>query len=181
VAAELRRLVPLLALMLSACWEGKPFYSRDELLAPIRPGLYRTIGTNSPSDHGVYRVSVRPDGYTLVARLDGAETQLVGFVPLPGRDGLFVAWFEELTDKLGKDEGTAYGLLERRGDEYVASFPMCSQTRALAEAAGAVFHADPKVPICGFADRASLETGLRRVAAEGPMETLRLVPAGARP
>jgi hypothetical protein len=180
VAAGPRLSALFLALLLAACWEGKPFYSKDELRAPIRPGLYRTVGTNSPSDHGGYRISVRPDGYTLIARLDGAEMELVGFVPLPRRDGLFVAWFEEQTDKLGKDEGTAYGLLERRGDEYVASFPMCSETRVIAEAAGAVFHADPKVPICGFPDRASLEAGLRRVAAEGPMETLRLVPAAAR-
>jgi hypothetical protein len=178
VAAAFRRLVPLLALILPACWVGKPFYTQDELRAPIRPGLYRTVGTDSPSDHGGYRISVRPDGYTVIARLDGAETEVVGFVPLPGRDGLFIAWFEKSPGgKWEADDGMAYGLLERRGSEYVASFPMCSETRALAEALGGVFHADPKVPICGFADRASLEAGLRRVAAEGPMETLRLVPA----
>jgi hypothetical protein len=178
VAAELRRLVPLLALFLSACWVGKPFYSKDELRAPIRPGLYRTVGTDSPSDHGPYRVSVRPDGYTTIARLDGTESEVAGFAPLAGRDGRFVAWFEE---KGGRDEAIAYGLLERRGREYVASFPMCSETRALAEAVGGVFHQDSKVPICAFADRSSLEAGLARAAAEGPMETLRLVPIEGRP
>jgi hypothetical protein len=42
----------------------------------------------------------------------------------------------------------------------------------------AVFLPDPKVPLCRFPDRASLEAALKRAAGEGPMETLRLVPAG---
>jgi hypothetical protein len=179
VAARPRLSAPFLALLLAACWAGKPFYSKSDLKAPIAPGLYRTIETASPSEHGRYRISVRPDGYTALERADSVEGELAGFAPLAGADGVFVAWFEQSSGRtLGGDEGTTYGLLERRGSEYLLSFPVCSETRALAEAAGGLFKADPKMPICLFPDRASLEAGLRRVAAEGPLEKLRLVPAG---
>lgn len=177
VSARARIWSALLPLLLTACWTGTPFYAAKEVRAPIAPGDYRTIGTDSPSDHGGYRVSVRADGYTSLAQLDGSETTVAGFAPLPGRQGLFVAWFQESLEK-GWEPGTMpYGLLERRGREYLLSFPMCSDTRALAEAAGALFQPDPKVPLCRFPDRTSLEAGLARVAAEGPMESLRLVPA----
>jgi hypothetical protein len=166
----------LLTLVLSACWTGTPFYAAKEVRAPIAAGVYRTVGTDSPSEHGRYRVTVRADGYTSLAQLDGGDTTVAGFAPLPGRDGVFVAWFQESLEK-GWEPGTLpYGLLERRGREYRVSFPMCSDTRALAEAAGALFQPDPKVPLCRFPDRASLEAALRRVADEGPMETLRLIP-----
>jgi hypothetical protein len=167
----------LLTLLLTACWTGTPFYAAKEVRAPIAPGVYRTVGTDSPSEHGLYRVSIRADGFTALAQVDGTETTVAGFAPLPGREGLFVAWFQESLEK-GWEPGTMpYGLLEHRGREYRVSFPMCSDTRALAEAAGALVQPDPKVPLCRFPDRASLEAGLRRVAGEGPMETLRLIPA----
>ena len=175
MGARLLALLPAVVL-LWGCWTGAPFYSRAELRAPVPPGLYRTIGTDSPSDHDRYRVSVRRDGYTSFARIDGGDTALAGFVPLPGSRTLFVAWFEEGGARGNDDSIRAYGLLERRGREFLASFPMCSETRAMAEAAGAVFLPDPKVPLCRFPDRASLEAALKRVAAEGPTETLRLVP-----
>jgi hypothetical protein len=175
MAASPRLSVLLPVLLLAACWTGKPFYSKDDLRAPIAPGLYRAIESGSSGEHGRYRISIRPDGYTAVARLDGGETELTGFATLPGRDGTFVAWSEE---SRREGEGVTYGLLERRGAEYMMSFPMCSETRALAEAAGGIFGADQKVPMCVFPDRARLEAGLRRVASEGPMESLRLVPIG---
>ena len=179
MAAGSRAWSALLALpLLAGCWTGTSFYAPQEVRAPIAPGIYRTVGTGSPSNQGRYRLSIRGDGYTSVAQVDGSETTVAGFAPLPGRDGPFVAWFQESVEK-GWEPGTMpYGLLERRGREYVLSFPMCSETRALAEAAGAVFLPDPKVPLCRFSDRASLEAGLRRAAEEGPMESLRLVPAG---
>ena len=176
MAAPFRLAALLPALFLAACWAGKPFYSKDELRAPIAPGLYRAIEVDSSQEQDRYRVSIRRDGYTIVAKDGGAEPELAGFVPLPGRDGTFVAWLEEA--KRGGDEGVTYGLLERRGSEYRVSFPVCSETRAIAEAAGGVFGDDPKVKMCYFRTRASLEAGLRRVAAEGPMESLRLVPVG---
>jgi hypothetical protein len=178
VATRSRLSAPLLALLLAGCWAGKPFYSREDLRAPIPPGVYRTIKTDSPRDQDRYRIIVRPDGYTALARLDGGEKEVAGFAPLPGRDGLFVAWFEESPGKQQDDASVTYGLLERRGPEFRVSFPMCSETRSIAEAVGGVFQPDPKVPMCGFPDRASLEAGLRRVAVEGPMESLRLVPIG---
>jgi hypothetical protein len=179
VPLRLSLAAPLLALLLAGCWAGKPFYSKSELEAPIAPGLYRTIEEASSSEHGRYRISVRPDGYTALKRADSAEAELAGFAALPGADGTFVAWFEESSGRpVGVDEGTTYGLLQRQGAGYVLSFPVCSETRALAEAAGGSFKADPKVPMCLFPDRASLEAGLRRVAAEGPLEKLRLVPVG---
>ena len=70
-----------------------------------------------------------------------------------------------------------YGLLDKRGSDYRLGFPMCKETRSIAEAVGAAFVPDPKVPTCDFRDRASLETGLKRVAAEGAIEFARLVPA----
>jgi hypothetical protein len=176
VAAPFRLAVLLPALFLAACWAGKPFYSKADLRAPIAPGLYRGIETGSSEEQGRYRISVRPDGYTVSARLDGGEAELTGFAALPGRPGTFVAWSKESPGKRDHDESVTYGLLERRGSEYILSLPMCSETRAIAEAAGGVFGADPKVPMCVFPDRARLEAGLRRVAAEGPMEALRLVP-----
>ncbi|HEX8263768.1 MAG TPA: hypothetical protein VF547_12940 [Allosphingosinicella sp.] len=178
MAAGSRAWPALLPLVLTACWVGEPFYAAEEVRAPIAPGLYRTAGTESPSDRSRYRVSVRRDGYTSLAQLDAGETTTVGFAPLPGEAGVFVAWFQESVEK-GWEPGTLpYGLLERRGREYRLSFPMCRETRALAEAAGAVFLPDPKTPLCRFADRKSLEAGLRRAAAEGPVESLRLVLAG---
>jgi hypothetical protein len=175
MGAKLFALVPAL-LFLVGCWTGAPFYSRAELRAPVRPGLYRTIGTDSPSEQDRYRVLVRRDGYTSFARLDGGDTAVAGFVPLPGSETIFVAWFEEGGAR-GEDESIrAYGLLERRGREFLVGFTMCSETRAIAEAGGALFVADPKVPLCRFRDRASLESALRRISVEGPMESLRLVP-----
>jgi hypothetical protein len=164
------------ALFLAGCWTGAPFYSLEELRAPVSPGLYRTIGTDSPSERDSYRVSIRRDGYTSFARIDGGDTAVAGFVPLPGSDTHFVAWFEEGGARGDDRSIRAYGLLQRRGLEFLVSFPMCSETRALAEAVGAVFVPDPKVPLCRFPDRASLEAGLKRAAAEGPLEQLRLVP-----
>jgi hypothetical protein len=174
-AASLRLCALLPALLLAACWSGKPFYSKADLRSPIAPGLYKAIEADSSGEQDRYRVSIRGDGYTIVAK-NGGEPGPVGFAPLPGRDGTFVAWPEE--EERGKDEGVSYGLLERRGSEYRLSFPVCSETRAIAEAAGGTFGADPKVPMCYFRTRASLEAGLRRVAAEGPMESLQLVPIG---
>jgi hypothetical protein len=178
MAAPFRLLALLPALLLAACWAGKPFYAKADLRSPIAPGLYRAIEVGSSEEQGRYRISIRPDGYTASARLDGGEVELTGFAPLPGREGTFVTWSEESPGKSGHDEGVTYGLLERRGSEYILSLPMCSETRAIAEAAGGVFATDPKVPMCVFPDRARLEAGLRRVAAEGPMESLRLIPIG---
>jgi hypothetical protein len=178
VAASFRVAALLLALPLAACWAGKPFYSKEDLRAPIAPGLYRAIETGDNKEQDRYRVSIRRDGYTIVAKDAGTEPELAGFAPLPGRDGMFVAWLVQSTAKRDDDEPVTYGLLERHGSEYKVSFPMCSETRTIAEAAGGVFTADPKVPMCFFQDRARLEAGLRRVAVEGPMESLRLVPLG---
>jgi hypothetical protein len=175
VGARLLALLPAVFL-LAGCWTGAPFYAQAELRSPVPPGLYRTVGTDSPSDHDRYRVSVRRDGYTSFARIDGGDTGVAGFVRLPGSKALYVTWFEEGGARGDDDSIRAYGLLERRGGEFLVSFPMCSETRAMAEAAGALFLPDPKVPLCRFPDRASLEAALERVAAEGPMETLRLVP-----
>jgi hypothetical protein len=177
MAARWLALLPAV-LLLAGCWTGAPFYSQAELRAPIPPGLYRTIGTDSPSDQSRYRVSLRPDGYTSFARNDGGDTGVVGFVPLAGGENLFVAWFEEGGARGDDESSRAYGLLQRRGREFLISFPMCSETRALAEAAGALFQPDPKVPLCRFPDRASLEAALKSVAAMGPTESLRLVPIG---
>ena len=179
MVARLLALVPA-ALLLASCWTGAPFYSRAELRAPVPPGLYRTVAPDSPTERDSYRVSVRGDGYTAFARVDGGDTGIVGFVPLPGSDVMFVAWFEEGGARGEDDSVRAYGLLQRRGSEFLVSFPMCSETRAMAEAAGAQFLPDPKVPLCRFPDRAALESALRRVAAQGPTETLRLVPARGR-
>jgi hypothetical protein len=175
VAASIRFAALLLALPLAACWSGKPFYSKEDLRAPIAPGLYRTIGPGSSEEQDRYRVSIRRDGYTIVAK-NRAEPEVAGFAPLPGGKGRFVAWLERSTSEEDDDEGVSYGLLERRGSEYIMSFPVCSETRAIAEAAGGIFTADPKVPMCFFPDREHLEAGLRRVAADGPLESLRLVP-----
>lgn len=178
MAASLRLSALLPALLLAACWAGKPFYSRDDLRAPIAPGLYRAIETDSSEEQGRYRISIRRDGYTILAKQGAAEAELAGFTPLPGRHGMFVAWLVQSPARGDDDEGVTYGLLERRGSEYKVSFPMCSETRAIAEAAGGVFSADPKVPMCVFQDRARLEAGLRRVASQGPLESLRLMPLG---
>ena len=113
---------------------------------------------------------VRKDIHKMRAFLRFREVEVDG-------QARFVAWFEEGGAR-GDEEARPYGLLEPSGDEYLVSFPMCGETRALAEAAGAIFHPDPKVPICTFADRASLEAALRQVATEGELERLRLVPAG---
>lgn len=178
MAASLRVVALVLALPLAACWAGKPFYSKADLQAPIAPGLYHAIESGTSEEQDRYRISIRRDGYTIVAKNGAAEPELAGFAPLPGRDGMFVAWLEQSTAKRDEDEPVTYGLLERHGSEYKVSFPMCSETRAIAEAAGGLFSEDPKVPMCVFPDRAHLEAGLRRVAAEGPMESLRLVPIG---
>jgi len=177
VAAWLRLFALLPALLLAACWAGKPFYSKADLRAPIAPGLYRAIETGSSREQDRYRVSIRPDGYTILAKQGAAEPELAGFAALPGRDGMFVAWLVQSTLK-GDDEGVTYGLLQRRGSEYVVSFPVCTETRTIAEAAGGVFKPDPKMPMCYFTDRARLEAGLRQVAKEGTLESLRLVPVG---
>lgn len=167
-----------LALVASGgCWIGSDFYSAAEVQAPIAPGIYRTARAGSPADHGAYRVSVRDDGYTLLKRLDGQDEGVAGFAPLPGRDGTFVAWFQESGPRKWEPGSMPYGLIERSGREFVISFPVCSETRLLAEAAGAVFLPDKKVPLCRFADRSSLEAGLRRIAADGPVESLRLIPS----
>jgi hypothetical protein len=164
------------ALLLAACWTGKPFYSKADLRAPIAPGLYSAFEPGSPDEQDRYRVSIRRDGFTMLARNGAAEPELAGFAPLPGRKGMFVAWLARSTAKRDDGEPVTYGLLEGRGSEYVVSFPMCKETRTIAEAAGGVFTEDPKVPMCVFPDRAHLEAGLRRVAAQGPVESLRLVP-----
>jgi hypothetical protein len=178
MAASLRLFALLPALLLAGCWAGKPFYSKADLRAPIAPGLYRAMEANSSEEQGLYRVSVRRDGYTIVAKNGAAEPELAGFAPLPGRDGMFIAWLAQSIATRGDDEVVTYGLLERRGSEYRVGFPVCSETRAIAEAVGGVFSADPKMPMCGFRNRAQLEAGIRRVAKEGPLESLRLVPIG---
>jgi hypothetical protein len=175
-AAWLRLSALLPALLLAACWAGEPFYSKADLRSPIAPGLYRAIEAGSSEEQGRYRVSIRRDGYTMVAKNGRAEPELAGFAPLPGRDGIFVAWLAQSAAKSDDDESVTYGLLERRGSEYKVSFPMCSETRTIAEAAGGIFSADPKIPMCVFRNRAQLEAGLRRVADEGPVESIRLVP-----
>ena len=163
--------LPLL-LLLTACWSGELFYSANELVAPIPAGIYQSE-PNSSSEPKLLRVTIRPDGYTAFAEPD-RETSIAGFAQLPDSEGRFVVWFREED----KDEHTLwYGLLEKRGAEYFLTLPICKETRSLAEAVGAQFVPDPKVPICRFPDRASLEQGLRRLAVEGTAEWVRLTPA----
>ena len=169
--APIRLAILSLPLLLAACWTGEPFYSADELVAPIPAGVYQSE-EHSPSTPKRLQVSVRPDGYTIFAESD-RDAQIAGFAPLPDNEGLFVVW---LRAEENDDQTLWYGLLEKRGSEYLFSFPMCEVTRSLAESAGAEFVPDPKVPICRFHDRASLEAGLRRVALEGTVESTRLIP-----
>ena len=170
--APIRLAVVLLPLLLNACWLGKPFYAASELSAPISPGHYEMHDPDSTGRRQL-SVSVRYDGYTSFKEASRDE-YFIGFAPLPGVNGRFVALVE--LDKESDGKLLWYGLFEKRGSEYLLTLPMCEETRSLAESVGAKFQADPKVPICYFPDRSSLEAGLKRVATEGRAKPVRIVP-----
>lgn len=172
MTAPIRLAALVLPLLLAACWIGKPFYAAHEVVAPIPSGVYKVQPHSEPVRNDL-RVRVRPDGHTLFVEPNG-DTTIAGFAPLPGSTEMFVAWFWK-SDQDG--EGVWYGLLDKGGSNYRLGFPMCKETRSIAEAVGAEFMPDPKAPTCAFSDRASLEKGLKRVAAEGGIEFARLIPA----
>ena len=71
-----------------------------------------------------------------------AIPRIVGFTPLSGSEGMFVASFRNPEQD---GEGRLwYGLLEKRGSDYRLGFPMCKETRSIAESVGAEFVPDPK-------------------------------------
>lgn len=173
--ATLRSALLLFALVpLAGCWMGGHFYTAAESRPAIAPGVYRVSGGDPR--RGPVRVSLRPDGLTRIAAVDGKEApSVMGFAPLDGSGRRFVMWQQE-EDAGSEADGVAYGLIERQGRSYLLLLPVCERSRAVAVAAGATVSAEPKVTICLFPDRAKLEAALRAVKPDQG-ERVRLTPA----
>lgn len=165
----LRPLAFAAALLLCGCWVGERFYTDAEAVAAISAGLYRSISPDGEVRE--MRVSILPNGLTRLSG-DDEEFDVVGFTPLAGREERFVAWLFPETDR---EDGLAYGLLERHGDEFLLFSPACEPTQALARAAGAEIVPNSKIMMCRFPDRQSLESALRQLEYS-PSEAARIVP-----
>ncbi|MBV8685464.1 MAG: hypothetical protein JOZ90_03950 [Alphaproteobacteria bacterium] len=164
------------ALLLAGCWMGPPFYAASESRPVIAPGLYELRGRDAPE---AMRVSLQGDGLTLFEDVSGKERPApVGIVPLPRARDRFVMWWSgpEGADGSAAEHNAHYAVAIAEGRSWRIVMPLCeARQRDLAVAAGAVVAPDPKVTICVFPTRASLEAALRRL--RGPFEgSLRLVP-----
>jgi hypothetical protein len=161
--------------LLGGCWAGPLFYTDADLAAPLRPGVYALVEPDGTDEQPPMRISIRRDGYTRLDPTDGSEGDVHGFARLPGAEGLYVSWGHERDDDV-PGGGTIYSLLDARDGRYRLLMPLCSETRRTAEAAGARFVEDPKVPVCRFARRQALESALIALAERPGSEWLRLEP-----
>lgn len=168
------RLILLSLVLLAGCWFGGPFYSPSETVTALPPGRYRAISPAEDEPEKVVRVSRRGDGMTRVDAPDD-EPLTVGFVPLGTAGDAFVGWSDPAEGKRPGDSLQTFWLLFARDGEFRLYLPICEGVAAeIAAAAGASVERDVKVPGCRFADRASLEAALLRLAPRSD-EMVRLI------
>ena len=165
------RLLALIAsLLLAGCWTGGAFYTPAESGPAIPPGDYHVSAPVAGTD-GFVRVALQPDGTTLLTPLgtdgdqpDAGDATTIGFTPLGGRGGLFVAWVTAIEmQPLGSP---LYGLLRQEGRTFRLVMPQCLGTEVLVRPFNAQVTGGPE-SVCGFADRAGLESALVEFAARG--------------
>lgn len=173
----MRGLILLALLLLAGCWAGPPFYAASDAVTALAPGMYAMISpSDGESDIERVRVSIRPDGMTLI-QAEEERPSVVGFVPLAGRGRRYVGWAEN-DEPAAAEEEHAYWLLEARRGEFLLHMPLCKEEAArIATAAGAEISDEPKSPVCRFSDRRGLERALRRLRPADE-DAVRLIPLG---
>lgn len=166
-------LAALALVLLGACWTGEAFYTPADARPAIPAGDYATTSL-TPQDTGRVRVSHLADGMTLITPIgqDGApdpgDAVQLGFAPLAGESGKFVAWLAEVDSHNLVSGVVPYGLLVQGADgAFRLAVPGCELTQEIARAAGAGITQDGETTSCRFTSRASLEAALRRLNADG--------------
>jgi hypothetical protein len=159
----MRLVVPVVALLLTGCWEGNGLYSSGDATQPVPAGTYQLIIPDKKAE--VAHVSILANGMTQVSEDDGKVEY--GFAPLDRGNRRFVAWSEE------KGDGPAqrpqiYTLIEKRSDsEFVLYPPRCDgREETVARGAGAAL----KTGIfntCHFSTRTSVEKAMRQLRVSG--------------
>jgi len=172
-------LLLLAAFALSGCWIGTDFYDG------VRPQHLIPAGDYMLHDKGArqmlrIRVETLAGGTTRVTNLSAEEDEeqlTVGFFPLPGAPGRFVAQVTEAAKPAPRDR-IVYSVIGRRHDgSFEVAVPRCGEPGAAAEANQAeVIDRDGPVPLCAFRSRAALEWAAKALPA-AMLAQRRLVPA----
>jgi hypothetical protein len=156
-----------LCIMLTACWVGKVFYDRSEMVQPIAAGDYLSTefrDAGQPGKTGRMRVSPGEDGMTRITPLDtGEEPSIMGFAALGPDRKWFIGWMLVEPQSFKPGDEVSYFLLERSDRSFRFFLPTCGDNREMAVAAGAVVVAEKKADLCRFADRNSLESAMSSV------------------
>lgn len=181
----MRILIAALAVLtLSGCWTGGPFFQATDAVPALPAGDYLASYTpllSEPQDEAPGRIEVRAEGMTTFTGADavpaGEPVLVMGFTPLEGVDGHFLAWIVRWDNRDLSGDRSAYGVLNRGADGvYRLRLPGCTDPmEAQAQAAGAsVSRNGDGLAICTFRDRASLVAALRAFVAAPPPDVLTL-------
>jgi hypothetical protein len=179
-----RFLVASLLLALTGCWTGGPFFRASDAVPALPTGTYVASRTALPGERaqeGPGRIDIRADGMTTFtdteAAPNGDPVLVMGFTPLEGAEGRFLAWVVHWDNRDLSGDRSAYGILSPDADgTYRLQLPGCTgpmAAQARAAGASASRNADG-LAICTFPDRASLVTALRAFVAAPPPEVLTL-------
>jgi len=166
----IRALALSLCLLLAGCWGGAGFYAATESRPAIAPGEYRMNAEAAGAADALVRVSIRPDGTTLITPLgeegnepDDGDAITLGLTPLGTSNDRFVAWVTSIGGEGFRGGAQVYALLLRQPTGFRLLLPRCAETRSWVPSFGVSIPADAD-PVCEFPDRARLEAALTRFA-----------------
>jgi len=171
--APYRALALALCLLLAACWGGERLYAAAESRPAIAPGDYRMNAEAAGAADALVRVSLLPDGMTLITPLgeegdepDEGDAITLGFAPLGTSGDRFVVWVTSIGGEGFSGGAQIYALMLAERTGFRLLLPRCQETRSWLPSFGV--SVTPEVDsLCQLPDRARLEAALTRFAESG--------------